>query len=266
MSKNNPYGSKSHLGGIDFETVRQFIQCDINLHNGKNIGYNDYISDSETRFLSSRGLNPYNTDTINEYSRLRSLVLYDIKQRKTPVDKVTEDFKTDRDKIGRFSILDDRFNGQWLIHGLRGIPIMRPRADVPYKEYVERHKEALEILTGAEYNMLNTGDPLEMNKEHIMKYFRIIKKLIKSGMFEDDEPVELNTSSTETEEDESDTSRVVDKIFDGINELENPKSSIKHFIDGMALGAQAAKEANSVKLPDLNTNAEDKDCDDYSID
>lgn len=266
MSKNNPYGAKSHLGGIDFETVRQFIQCDINLHQGKNIGCDNDISDSESRFLYSRGLNPYNMDTINEYVRLRSLVLYDINRKKTPVDKVTKEFKEDRDKIGRFSIIDDRFNGQWLIYGLRGIPIIQPHEYVPYSKCIERHQKALDILTGTEYNMLSRCDPLDLNKEDIMKYLRIIKKLIKSGMFEDDEPVELNTNSVETEENESEVSNVIDKIFDGIDKLEDPKSSIKHLLDGMALGAQAAKEANSFKLPDLDANTEDKDCDDYFID
>ena len=93
MNNNNPYGSKTRLGGIDFETVRQFIQCDINLRNGNNIGNDNMLTQSERDFLTKRGMDPYDIGNVTEYIRLRSLALFDIEQRKKSIEEVAPEIK-----------------------------------------------------------------------------------------------------------------------------------------------------------------------------
>ena len=185
-NNNNPHGSKSHLGGIDFETVRQFIQCDINLRNGVNIRTDETLSNSELGFLANRGLDPYDATNVKEYIRLRSLVLHDIEQKETSIDVTKQKFIKDEKTFGRNTIMQDGYNNDWLLHGFLAKPILSAYNAVPYKAFIMRHKKALEILTGYEYNLLTSGDPLEMNIDTVKKYINAIKKVIKAGVYDDE--------------------------------------------------------------------------------
>ena len=185
-NNNNPHGSKSHLGGIDFETVRQFIQCDINLRNGVNIRTDETLSNSELGFLANRGLDPYDATNVKEYIRLRSLVLHDIEQKETSIDVTKQKFIKDEKTFGRNTIMQDGYNNDWLLHGFLAKPILSAYNAVPYKAFIMRHKKALEILTGYEYNLLTSGDPLEMDIDTIKKYINAIKKVIKAGVYDDE--------------------------------------------------------------------------------
>lgn len=185
-NNNNPHGSKSHLGGIDFETVRQFIQCDINLRNGVNIRTDETLSNSELGFLANRGLDPYDATNVKEYIRLRSLVLHDIEQKETSVDVTKQKFIKDEKTFGRNTIMRDGYNNDWLLHGFLAKPILSAYKAVPYKAFIMRHKKALEILTGYEYNLLTNGDPLEMDIDTVKKYINAIKKVIKAGVYDDE--------------------------------------------------------------------------------
>lgn len=201
---NNPYGSKTHLGGIDFETVRQFIQCDINLRNGVNIGNDLLLTQSERDFLSKRGMDPRNIDNISEYTRLRSLALFDIEQRKKTVEEVVPETKRkEMTSIGEYSVVNDRLNNKWLLHGLIGEPILDVFTPISYGRYVNRHAKVMDILTASEYKLLISGDPLAFDSETMKKYFSIIRKLIKSGIYDDSEDVNENIPDKNTEETES---------------------------------------------------------------
>ena len=198
---NNPYGSKAHLGGIDFETVRQFIQCDINLRNGVNIGNDLLLTQSERDFLSKRGMDPHNIDNISEYTRLRSLALFDIEQRKKPVEEAVPEIKRKEMKtIGEYSVVNDHLNIKWLLHGLVGEPILDVFTPISYGRYVNRHAKVMDILTVSEYKLLTSGDPLAFDSETMKKYFSIIRKLMKSGIYDDSEDVNENTPDKNTEE------------------------------------------------------------------
>lgn len=200
---NNPYGSKTHLGGIDFETVRQFIQCDINLRNGVNIGDGILLTQSERDFLSKRGMDPYNIDNISEYTRLRSLALFDIEQRKKTVEEVVPETKRkEMTSIGEYSVVNDRLNNKWLLHGLVGEPILDVFTPISYGRYINRHAKVMDILTASEYKLLISGDPLAFDSETMKKYFSIIRKLIKSGIYDDSEDVNENIPDKNTEETE----------------------------------------------------------------
>lgn len=200
---NNPYGSKTHLGGIDFETVRQFVQCDVNLRNGVNIGNDTFLTQSERDFLSKRGMDPHNIDNISEYVRLRSLALFDIEQRKKPVKEVVPEIKRkEMTSIGEYSVVNDRLNNKWLLHGLIGEPILGVYTPISYGKYVNRHAKVMDILTASEYRLLVSGDPLEFDSETMKKYFSIIRKLIKSGIYDDSEDVNENIPDENTEETE----------------------------------------------------------------
>lgn len=185
-NNNNPHGSKSHLGGIDFETVRQFIQCDINLRNGVNIRTDEKLSTSELGFLANRGLDPYDATNVKEYIRLRSLVLHDIEQKETSIDVTKQKFIKDEKTFGRNTIIRDGYNNDWLLHGFLAKPILSAYKAVPYKAFIMRHKNALDILTGSEYNLLTNGDPLEMDIDTVKKYINAIKKAIKAGVYDDE--------------------------------------------------------------------------------
>jgi hypothetical protein len=185
-NNNNPYGSKSHLRGIDFETVRQFIQCDINLRNGVNINTDGTLSSSELGFLANRGLDPYDAANVKEYIRLRSLVLHDIEQKETSVDVTKRKFTKDEKTFGRNTIIRDGYNNDWLLHGFLGKPILSAYEAIPYNAFIVRHKKALDILTGSEYNLLTNGDPLEMDIDTVKKYINAIKKVIKAGVYDDE--------------------------------------------------------------------------------
>ena len=201
---NNPYGSKTHLGGIDFETVRQFIQCDINLRNGVNIGDGTLLTQSERDFLSKRGMDPHSIDNISEYTRLRSLALYDIEQRKKTVEEVVPETKRkEMTSIGEYSVVNDRLNNKWLLHGIVAEPILDVFTPVSYGRYVNRHAKVMDILTASEYKLLISGDPLAFDSETMKKYFSIIRKLIKSGIYDDSEEVNENIPDKSTEETES---------------------------------------------------------------
>lgn len=201
---NNPYGSKTHLGGIDFETVRQFIQCDINLRNGVNIGDGILLTQSERDFLSKRGMDPYNIDNISEYTRLRSLALFDIEQRKKTVEEVVPETKRkEMTSIGEYSVVNDRLNNKWLLHGLVGEPILDVFTPVSYGRYLNRHAKVMDILTASEYKLLIAGDPLSFDSETMTKYSSIIRKLIKSGIYNDAEEVNENIPDISKEENES---------------------------------------------------------------
>lgn len=201
---NNPYGSKTHLGGIDFETVRQFIQCDVNLRNGVNIGDGTLLTQSERDFLSKRGMDPHNIDNISEYTRLRSLALYDIEQRKKTVEEVVPETKRkEMASIGEYSVVNDRLNNKWLLHGIVAEPILDVFTPVSYGRYVNRHAKVMDILTASEYKLLISGDPLAFDSETMKKYFSIIRKLIKSGIYDDSEDVNENIPDISTEETES---------------------------------------------------------------
>lgn len=200
---NNPYGAKTHLGGIDFETVRQFIQCDINLRNGVNIGDGTLLTQSECDFLSKRGMDPYSIDNISEYTRLRSLALYDIEQRKKTVGEVVPETKRKEMKtIGEYSVVNDRLNNKWLLHGLVGEPILDVFTPVSYGRYLNRHAKVMDILTASEYKLLIAGDPLSFDSETMSKYFSIIRKLMKSGIYDDSEEAIENLQDISTEENE----------------------------------------------------------------
>lgn len=197
---NNPYGSKTHLGGIDFETVRQFIQCDINLRNGVNIGDGNMLTQSEREFLRKRGMDPHNIDNISEYTRLRSLALFDIEQRKKPVEEVVPEIKRKEMKtIGEYSVVNDHLNNKWLLHGLIGEPILDVFTPVSYGRYVNRHAKVMDILTASEYKLLISGEPLAFDSETMKKYFSIIRKLIKSGIYDDSEDVDESIPDKDTE-------------------------------------------------------------------
>lgn len=185
-NNNNPYGSKSHLGGIDFETVRQFIQCDINLRNGVNIRTDEKLSTSELGFLANRGLDPHDATNVKEYIRLRSLVLHDVEQKETSIDVTKQKFTKDEKTFGRNTIIRDGYNNDWLLHGFLGKPILSAYKAVSYKTFMIRHKKALDILTGSEYNLLTNGDPLEMDIDTVKKYINAIKKVIKAGVYNDE--------------------------------------------------------------------------------
>lgn len=201
---NNPYGSKTHLGGIDFETVRQFIQCDINLRNGVNIGNDLLLTQSERDFLSKRGMDPHNIDNISEYTRLRSLALYDIEQRKKTVEEVVPETKRkEMTTIGEYSVINDRLNNKWLLHGIVAEPILDVFTSVSYGRYLNRHAKVMDILTASEYKLLISGDPLAFDSETMKKYFSIIRKLMKSGIYDDSEDVNENIPDISTEENES---------------------------------------------------------------
>lgn len=201
---NNPYGSKTHLGGIDFETVRQFIQCDVNLRNGVNIGVGTLLTQSERDFLSKRGMDPHNIDNISEYTRLRSLALYDIEQRKKTVEEVVPETKRkEMTSIGEYSVVNDRLNNKWLLHGLVGEPILDVFTPVSYGRYLNRHSKVMDILTASEYKLLIAGDPLSFDSETMKKYSSIIRKLMKSGIYDDSEEVNENIPDKSTEENES---------------------------------------------------------------
>ena len=219
MNNNNPWGSKTHLGGIDFETVRQFIQCDINLRNGVNIGNDLLLTQSERDFLSRRGIDPHNIDNISEYTRLRSLALFDIEQRKKTVEEVVPEIKKKETKtIGEYSVVNDCLNNKWLLHGLIGEPILDVFTPVSYGRYVNRHAEVMDILTASEYKLLISGDPLAFDSETMKKYFAIIRKLIKSGIYDDSEDVNENTpdeNMEETEPDKTETNK--DSLPEGVN-------------------------------------------------
>lgn len=216
---NNPYGSKTHLGGIDFETVRQFIQCDVNLRNGVNIGNDLLLTQSEREFLRKRGMDPHNIDNISEYTRLRSLALYDIEQRKKPVGEVVPEIKRKEMKnIGEYSVVNDRLNNKWLLHGLVGEPILDVFTPISYGRYVNRHAKVMDILTVSEYKLLISGDPLAFDSETMKKYFSIIRKLMKSGIYDDSEDVNENIPDTDTEEMEpAKTETDADSLPEGIN-------------------------------------------------
>ena len=217
MSRN-PYGSKTHFGGIDFETVRQFIQCDINLRNGVNIGEGYLITQSERDFIEKRGMDPYNIDNVTEYVRLRSLVLFDIEQRKKPIKEIVPEIKKkEMETIGEYSVVTDKLHNKWLIYGLIGEPILDVFTPVPYGIYVDRHAKVMDILTAYEYKLLISGDPLEFDSETMKKYFSIIRKLMKSGIYDDSEDVKKNISDKNTEE--TDMGDTLDSIFD-INNTE----------------------------------------------
>lgn len=201
---NNPYGSKTHLGGIDFETVRQFIQCDINLRNGVNIGNDLLLTQSERDFLSKRGMDPHNIDNISEYTRLRSLALYDIEQRKKTVEEVVPETKRkEMTTIGEYSVINDRLNNKWLLHGIVAEPILDVFTSVSYGRYLNRHAKVMDILTASEYKLLISGDPLAFDSETMKKYFSIIRKLMKSGIYDESEDVDENIPDISTEENES---------------------------------------------------------------
>ena len=219
MNNNNPWGSKTHLGGIDFETVRQFIQCDINLRNGVNIGNDLLLTQSERDFLSRRGIDPHNIDNISEYTRLRSLALFDIEQRKKTVEEVVPEIKkTEMKTIGEYSVVNDCLNNKWLLHGLIGEPILDVFTPISYGRYVNRHAKVMDILTASEYKLLISGDPLAFDSETMKKYFAIIRKLIKSGIYDDSEDVNENTpdeNMEETEPDKTETNK--DSLPEGVN-------------------------------------------------
>lgn len=202
MNNNNPYGSKTRLGGIDFETVRQFIQCDINLRNGVNIG--DDLTQSERDFLTKRGMDPYNINNVTEYARLRSLALFDIEQRKKSIEEVVPEIKSaEKVVIDDYSVINDRRNNKWLLHGAVGQPLLEVFTPVSYGRYMNRHAKVMDILTASEYKLLISGDPLSFDSETMNKYFSIMRKLIKSGIYNDSEDVNKNTSDKDTEETES---------------------------------------------------------------
>ena len=201
---NNPYGAKAHLGGIDFETVRQFIQCDINLRNGVNIGNDLLLTQSERDFLRKRGMDPHNIDNISEYTRLRSLALFDIEQRKKTVEEVVPETKRkEMTTIGEYSVINDRLNNKWLLHGLVAEPILDVFAPVSYGRYLNRHAKVMDILTASEYKLLISGAPLAFDSETMKKYLSIIRKLMKSGIYDDSEEVNENIPDISTEENES---------------------------------------------------------------
>jgi hypothetical protein len=209
---NNPYGSKTHLGGIDFETVRQFIQCDVNLRNGVNIGDGNMLTQSERDFLRKRGMDPHNIDNISEYTRLRSLALYDIEQRKKPVGEVVPEIKRKEMKnIGEYLVVNDRLNNKWLLHGFIGEPILDVFTPISYGRYVNRHAKVMDILTVSEYKLLISGDPLAFDSETMKKYFSIIRKLMKSGIYDDSEDVNENIPDKDTKE--TDIGSLLDSIF-----------------------------------------------------
>ena len=222
MNNNNPWGSKTHLGGIDFETVRQFIQCDINLRNGVNIGNDLLLTQSERDFLSRRGIDPHNIDNISDYVRLRSLALFDIEQRKKTVEEVVPEIKKKEMKtIGEYSVVNDRLNNKWLLHGLIGEPILDVFTPISYGRYVNRHAKVMDILTASEYKLLISGDPLAFDSETMKKYFAIIRKLIKSGIYDDSEDVnenipDENSEETEPVKTETDGDAFLKDIFDSI--------------------------------------------------
>lgn len=234
MNNNNPYGSKTHLGGIDFETVRQFIQCDINLRNGVNIGNDLLLTQSERDFLRKRGMDPHNIDNISEYTRLRSLALFDIEQRKKPVEEVVPEIKRKEIKtIGEYSVVNDCLNNKWLLHGLIGEPILDVFTPISYGRYVNRHAKVMDILTASEYKLLISGDPLAFDSETMKKYFSIIRKLIKSGIYDDSEDVnenipDENTEETEPAKTETDEGSLPEgiNIFDSIFMMNDPRPCI----------------------------------------
>lgn len=221
MNNNNPWGSKTHLGGIDFETVRQFIQCDINLRNGVNIGNDLLLTQSERDFLSRRGMDPHNIDNISDYARLRSLALYDIEQRKKTVEEVVPEIKRKEIKtIGEYSVVNDCLNNKWLLHGLVGEPILDVFTPISYGRYVNRHAKVMNILTASEYKLLISGDPLAFDSETMKKYFSIIRKLMKSGIYDDSEDVNENIPDKDTKETD------MGSLFDSIFEISNSKPDI----------------------------------------
>lgn len=221
MNNNNPWGSKTHLGGIDFETVRQFIQCDINLRNGVNIGNDLLLTQSERDFLSRRGMDPHNIDNISDYARLRSLALYDIEQRKKTVEEVVPEIKRKEIKaIGEYSVVNDCLNNKWLLHGLVGEPILDVFTPISYGRYVNRHAKVMDILTASEYKLLISGDPLAFDSETMKKYFAIIRKLMKSGIYDDSEDVNENIPDKDTKETD------MGSLFDSIFEISNSKPGI----------------------------------------
>lgn len=237
MSRN-PYGSKTHFGGIDFETVRQFIQCDINLRNGVNIGEGYLITQSERDFIEKRGMDPYNIDNITEYVRLRSLVLFDIEQRKKPIKEVVpETKKKEMETIGEYSVVTDNLRNKWLIYGLIGEPILDVFTPVPYGIYVDRHAKVMDILTAYEYKLLISGNPLEFDSATMKKYFSIIRKLMKSGIYEP-EDIKENISDKNTEE--TDMRNPIDSIFD----INNTKPDICQNVT-----VYAVKEKGSIHTP-----------------
>lgn len=214
MNNNNPYGSKTRLGGIDFETVRQFIQCDINLRNGNNIGNDNMLTQSERDFLTKRGMDPYNVDNVTEYIRLRSLALFDIEQRKKPVKEVVPEIKSTEKVVNdEYSVINDRLNNKWLLHGAVGQPLLKVFTPVSYGRYLNRHAKVMEILTASEYELLISGNPLSFDSETMKKYFSIIRKLIKSGIYNDSEDVNENISDKDTEETESVKTKNDDDYF-----------------------------------------------------
>ena len=204
MNNNNPYGSKTRLGGIDFETVRQFIQCDINLRNGNNIGNDNMLTQSERDFLTKRGMDPYDIGNVTEYIRLRSLALFDIEQRKKSIEEVAPEIKNAEKVVNDdYSVINDRLNNKWLLHGAVAQPLLEVFTPVSYGRYLKRHAKVMEILTASEYKLLISGDPLSFDSETMNKYFSIMRKLIKSGIYNDSENVNKNIPDKNTEEPES---------------------------------------------------------------
>ena len=223
-NNNNPYGSKTHLGGIDFETVRQFIQCDINLRNGVNISDGYTLTQSERDFLTKRGMDPYNIDNISEYVRLRSIALFDINQRKKPVEEVVPEIKrTENAVIDGYSVINDRLNNSWLLQGAIAQPLLEVFTPVSYGRYMNRHAKVMEILTASEYKLLVSGDPLSFDSETMNKYFSIMRKLIKSGIYNDSKDVNKNISDKNTEETKSVKTENVNDSFpkDGFGAIMN---------------------------------------------
>ena len=223
-NNNNPYGSKTHLGGIDFETVRQFIQCDINLRNGVNISDGYTLTQSERDFLTKRGMDPYNIDNISEYVRLRSIALFDINQRKKPVEEVVPEIKRKENAvIDGYSVINDRLNNSWLLQGAIAQPLLEVFTPVSYGRYMNRHAKVMEILTASEYKLLVSGDPLSFDSETMNKYFSIMRKLIKSGIYNDSKDVNKNISDKNTEETKSVKTENVNDSFpkDGFGAIMN---------------------------------------------
>jgi hypothetical protein len=267
MNNNNPWGSKTHLGGIDFETVRQFIQCDINLRNGVNIGNDLLLTQSERDFLSRRGMDPHNIDNISEYTRLRSLALFDIEQRKKPVEEVVPEIKRKEMKtIGEYSIVNDRLNNKWLLHGLIGEPILDVFTPVSYERYVNRHAKVMDILTASEYKLLISGDPLAFDSETMKKYFSIIRKLIKSGIYDDSEDVnenipDENTEETEPVKTETDGDAFLKDIFDSIEKNDVSIYAVKEKVQENTPFGKIEVDKYVFKAYDKNGN----EIDDYPL-
>ena len=102
-----------------------------------------------------------------------------------------------------YSVINDRLNNKWLLHGAVAQPLLEVFTPVSYGRYLKRHAKVMEILTASEYKLLISGDPLSFDSETMNKYFSIMRKLIKSGIYNDSENVNKNIPDKNTEEPES---------------------------------------------------------------